>query len=227
MKGILLTLGIALCCASALAAAQVKGITAQITKQTRSNVTCRVFNQSSKSVSAYAIGFDGVYADGKPYHTEYTMRAKPVEPGGFFDFDCSGAGQQGTVSDIRLTPLLVVYTDQSFEAADAKTYDRIMYPWVAQRKAIQLALQIVQQSLADGSDPEPPIEDALKQSRLATASPNPGAKRIDLSRPTVPDDNTLEQILADLQKIKTHDGMEQYANELQDRLQKPLLPGGN
>jgi len=209
------------------ATAQVNSITAQIVKQTGSQITVQVVNQSSKPVAAFTVGIDATYADGKSFHNEESIQAKPIEPGAFYNFTYETTqAAHGDRLDVRVAPVMVLYTDQTHESVDAATYHRFADQFVAQAKALQIALKAVQQSLADGSSPQMSIEDALKQSRLATASPFPGVKRVVVGRPVPPDDKTLEDVLTDLQKVKSREDMASYAAKLQQRLQRSPV-GGN
>jgi hypothetical protein len=221
MQRTLLALNVVLAsltCASALG--QAKGVAVQVLNRDANQ--CRLFNQSGKTISSFSIAIAVTYGDGATTQGGADRRV-PIQPGASLDFDCNiTEPAHGNIVDVQLTPSLVIYADGTQEVTDAKTYKRVMWPWIAQREALQVALKAVQQSLSDGSDPKPAIEDALKQSR-----PHPGAKRVDLSKPIAPDDDTLQHVLADLQKVSTHDDLVKYAAKLQSRLQKPLNIGGS
>jgi hypothetical protein len=204
---------------------QVNGVVVQVHNQEANQ--CRLFNQSGKTISSFSVGIAVAYSDGFTSHGGQDWRI-PVQPGAGFDFTCNLRNElHKNIADVQLTSSFVIYADGTQEVTDAKTYKRVMWPWIAQREAQQVTLKAIEQSLSAGSDPKPAIEDAIKQSRLATASPHPGTKRVDLSKPIAPDDDTLQHILADLQKVSTHDDLAKYAAKLQSRLQKPLNIGGN
>lgn len=210
----------------AVAQTPVVGITVHIVNQKQDTITYQVTNQSAKPVSAFTVGIDTAYADGQSFHSESSIQARPIQPGAFVTYTKELTNPaHGKVLNVSMTPVMVIYTDQSSEAVDQTTYHRFVDPLVGRRKALEVAQQAVQQSLANGSDPRPAIQDALKQSKLATTGPHPGVKRFVVGQPVPPDDTTLEQILADLQNVKTPADMAAYANKLQQQLQHTPIGG--
>jgi hypothetical protein len=200
--------------------AQVHGIGVQVVSQAQSGITYQVVNQGTKPLTAYTVGIDVTYADGHSFHSEESVREKPIAPGASYThlMAYTRDAVHGEITDVRLAPLVAIYSDQTYEAVDSATYHRVADIEVSRTKAINVALKAIQQSLADGTDPRPAIEEALKESREATASPFPGVRHIVAGRPVQPDDQKLEQILADLHTINGNDAMAQYATKLRKEL---------
>jgi hypothetical protein len=186
--------------------------------------THRITNESTRPIRAYTVGIDITYADGRSDHSEQSIRLqKPIAPGASYEMPYSGDIRRGQITKLELRPLVAIYADKSHEEVDAATYHRIADMEMAQIKACESAVNAIRRALADPSDQNPAatasaaIHKDLVDSLAATAGPH-GIKRIVAGQPVQPDEYTMRESLAELDRITTREDLKKYFDKLQTEL---------